>query len=145
MAAEGLEAKNLTLKLKATSFELRTRSATLPQHVHAPADMLAPLRRLLAAELPIEIRLMGVSGPRPLVAAAAALPPCRCRCRCRPAALPPCRPAALPPCRPAAAAAAVAAAPCRCCRRVPAATWWACCPANQRPLPLPALRCGRPA
>lgn len=62
MAAEGIEAKTLTLKLKTTAFEVRTRATTLPGHVHTAEQMLPPLLKLLRAELPVEIRLMGVRG-----------------------------------------------------------------------------------
>ncbi len=40
--------------------QLRTRALSLPRHAHSPADMLPPVLRLLRAELPLELRLMGV-------------------------------------------------------------------------------------
>lgn len=60
MAAEGIEGKTLTLKLKTSGFEVRTRSQTLPSYCSAAGELAPSLLRLLAAELPIEIRLMGV-------------------------------------------------------------------------------------
>ncbi|KAG2487883.1 hypothetical protein HYH03_013465 [Edaphochlamys debaryana] len=60
MASEEIEGRNLTLKLKLTNFEVRTRSVTLPRHVRAAPDMLPPVLRLLRAEQPLELRLMGV-------------------------------------------------------------------------------------
>lgn len=62
MASEGIEAKTLTLKLKTTAFDIRTRAVTLPQYVSTAAQMLPPILKLLKAELPVEIRLMGVRG-----------------------------------------------------------------------------------
>ena len=60
MADESLKARTLTLKLKATTFEVRTRAQTLPQPVWAAEDILQAALKLLAAEMPIEIRLMGI-------------------------------------------------------------------------------------
>eukprot|EP00879_Flechtneria_rotunda_P019902 GHRR01020918.1.p1 GENE.GHRR01020918.1~~GHRR01020918.1.p1 ORF type:complete len:692 (+),score=273.23 GHRR01020918.1:531-2606(+) len=62
MSGENIEAKTLTLKLKTTTFEVRTRAVTLASYVSTPAQMLPPILKLLQAELPIEIRLMGVRG-----------------------------------------------------------------------------------
>uniref|UniRef100_A0A383WPR7 DNA polymerase kappa n=1 Tax=Tetradesmus obliquus TaxID=3088 RepID=A0A383WPR7_TETOB len=62
MESEGIAAKTLTLKLKTTDFAVRTRGVTLPGHVHTPQQMLPPVLKLLRAELPCEIRLMGVRG-----------------------------------------------------------------------------------
>ncbi|KXZ53568.1 hypothetical protein GPECTOR_6g485 [Gonium pectorale] len=60
MASEGLEGRNITLKLKLSTFEVRTRAATLPRHARCAADMLPAVLRLLRAEMPVELRLMGV-------------------------------------------------------------------------------------
>ena len=60
MAREDLKGKTLTLKLKTTAFEVRTRAQSLPQHIWTAADIQAVALRLLKAELPIEIRLMGM-------------------------------------------------------------------------------------
>lgn len=60
MAREDLKGKTLTLKLKTTAFEVRTRAQSLPQHIWTAADIEAVALRLLKAELPIEIRLMGM-------------------------------------------------------------------------------------
>ena len=58
MAEEGLSGKTLTLKLKTTAFEVRTRAYTLAQHIHTAEDIRNVALRLLQAELPVEIRLM---------------------------------------------------------------------------------------
>lgn len=60
MARENLKGKTLTLKLKTTAFEVRTRAHSLPQHISTAAEIQAVALRLLKAELPIEIRLMGM-------------------------------------------------------------------------------------
>ena len=60
MAREDLKGKTLTLKLKTTAFEVRTRAHSLPQHISTAAEIEAVALRLLKAELPIEIRLMGM-------------------------------------------------------------------------------------
>ncbi|GIL53058.1 hypothetical protein Vafri_8749 [Volvox africanus] len=60
MASEDLEGRNLTLKLKLSSFEVRTRAATLPRYLRTASDMLPTVLRLLRAEGPLELRLMGV-------------------------------------------------------------------------------------
>ncbi|KAF6260719.1 hypothetical protein COO60DRAFT_856036 [Scenedesmus sp. NREL 46B-D3] len=62
MESEGIESKTLTLKLKTTDFAVRTRAVTLAGHVHTAQQMLPPILKLLRAELPCEIRLMGVRG-----------------------------------------------------------------------------------
>ena len=60
MARENLKGKTLTLKLKTTAFEVRTRAHSLPQHINTALEIEAVALRLLRAELPIEIRLMGM-------------------------------------------------------------------------------------
>jgi hypothetical protein len=60
MAEENLKGKTLTLKLKLTTFEVRTRAVTLPKYVSSAEDILAAGLKLLRAELPVEIRLMGL-------------------------------------------------------------------------------------
>ncbi|KAL3138793.1 hypothetical protein ABBQ32_005635 [Trebouxia sp. C0010 RCD-2024] len=60
MAREDLKGKTLTLKLKTTAFEVRTRAQSLPQHISTAAEIQAVALRLLTEELPIEIRLMGM-------------------------------------------------------------------------------------
>jgi hypothetical protein len=42
--------------------QVRTRAVTLPSYVSSAAAMLPPILKLLRAELPVEIRLMGVRG-----------------------------------------------------------------------------------
>ena len=58
MASEGLRGKTLTLKLKETNFEVRTRNVTLTRHVSNREDILREALKLLRAEMPITIRLM---------------------------------------------------------------------------------------
>ena len=58
LAAEGLRGKTLTLKLKTTGFELRTRDKTLTSHISAEEDLFREALKLLRPELPITIRLM---------------------------------------------------------------------------------------
>ncbi|KAK9819455.1 hypothetical protein WJX74_007636 [Apatococcus lobatus] len=60
MADEGLKGKTLTLKLKETTFELRTRAHTCPQYINSATDIRNVALRLLKAEMPIAIRLMGL-------------------------------------------------------------------------------------
>lgn len=60
MAEENLRGKTLTLKLKLTTFEVRTRAVTLTRYIHTAEDILAAGIKLLRAELPVEIRLMGL-------------------------------------------------------------------------------------
>ena len=58
LASEGLKGKTVTLKLKETNFEVRTRNVTLTRHISSPEDVLHEALKLLRAELPITIRLM---------------------------------------------------------------------------------------
>ena len=60
MAKESLEGRTFTLKLKLSSFEVHTRAVTLSRHGSAMGDLLPSLRKLLQAEQPCEIRLLGV-------------------------------------------------------------------------------------
>ena len=58
MASEGLRGKTLTLKLKETNFEVRTRNVTLTRHISSREDVLREALKLLRVEMPITIRLM---------------------------------------------------------------------------------------
>ncbi|KAG2446814.1 hypothetical protein HYH02_008374 [Chlamydomonas schloesseri] len=60
MEEEGIEGRNITLKLKLSTFEVHTRAATLPRHARTVSDILPAVLRLLRAEMPVTIRLMGV-------------------------------------------------------------------------------------
>ena len=60
MAQENLRGKTLTLKLKLTTFEVRTRAVTLDRYIHTAEDILVAGLKLLRAELPVELRLMGL-------------------------------------------------------------------------------------
>ncbi|KZV50557.1 DNA polymerase kappa [Dorcoceras hygrometricum] len=57
---EGLCGKTLTLKLKTSSFEVRTRAVTLPRYIFSIEDILKHAMMLLKAELPASLRLMGL-------------------------------------------------------------------------------------
>ena len=58
LASEGLKGKTITLKLKETNFEVRTRNITLTRHISSREDILHEALKLLRAKLPITIRLM---------------------------------------------------------------------------------------
>ncbi|KAL1812049.1 hypothetical protein ACET3Z_022114 [Daucus carota] len=60
MKKEGLSGRTLTLKLKTASFEVRTRAVTLQNYIYSSEDILKHASKLLKAELPISIRLMGL-------------------------------------------------------------------------------------
>ncbi len=68
LAAEGLQGRTVTLKLKTTAFALRTRAVTLPRHVSSAEDLLREALKLLRPELPITIRLMVSLSPPALTA-----------------------------------------------------------------------------
>ncbi|CAK9315718.1 unnamed protein product [Citrullus colocynthis] len=60
MDKEGLTGRTLTLKLKTASFEVRTRAVTLQKYICSSSDILQHASRLLKAELPISLRLIGL-------------------------------------------------------------------------------------
>ncbi|XP_039139303.1 DNA polymerase kappa isoform X1 [Dioscorea cayenensis subsp. rotundata] len=60
MHEEGLCGRTLTLKLKTSSFEVRTRATSLQTYIHSKEDILAHASKLLKAELPLSLRLMGL-------------------------------------------------------------------------------------
>ncbi|XP_074345062.1 DNA polymerase kappa isoform X1 [Apium graveolens] len=60
MEKEGLSGRTLTLKLKTETFEVRTRAVTLQNYVYSSEDILKHASKLLKAELPLSIRLMGL-------------------------------------------------------------------------------------
>ncbi|KAG6710772.1 hypothetical protein I3842_05G018900 [Carya illinoinensis] len=60
MQKEGLSGRTLTLKLKTSSFEVRTRAMTLQQYICSSEDILKYASNLLKAELPISLRLIGL-------------------------------------------------------------------------------------
>ncbi|KAI3903327.1 hypothetical protein MKW98_031981 [Papaver atlanticum] len=57
---EGLYGRTLTLKLKTASFEVRSRAVTLPKFIYSSEDILNHASKLLKAELPLSLRLMGL-------------------------------------------------------------------------------------
>uniref|UniRef100_A0A803MC14 DNA polymerase kappa n=1 Tax=Chenopodium quinoa TaxID=63459 RepID=A0A803MC14_CHEQI len=56
---EGLRGRTLTLKLKTASFEVQTRAVTLPKCICSSEDILLHAKKLLKAELPASLRLIG--------------------------------------------------------------------------------------
>ncbi|KAH8556279.1 hypothetical protein BGW37DRAFT_6820 [Umbelopsis sp. PMI_123] len=63
--AKDLESKNLCgktigLKIKLTSFEVRTRAKTLPVSIYKQEDLEKYAGQLLEKELPVSLRLMGI-------------------------------------------------------------------------------------
>ncbi|GJY23803.1 DNA polymerase kappa isoform X1 [Tanacetum coccineum] len=60
MEKKGLYGRTLTLKLKTASFEVRTRAVTLHSYICSSADILKHASKLLKAELPVSLRLIGL-------------------------------------------------------------------------------------
>ncbi|KAL4615236.1 hypothetical protein ACB092_07G109100 [Castanea dentata] len=60
MRKEGLSGRTLTLKLKTTTFEVRTRAVTLQKYICSSVDILKYASKLLKAELPVSLRLIGL-------------------------------------------------------------------------------------
>ena len=60
MQKERLQARTVTLKIKLTTFEVRTRAVTLPRYISKEQDIVQAGVKLLRAEYPVEIRLMGL-------------------------------------------------------------------------------------
>ncbi|RDX99021.1 DNA polymerase kappa [Mucuna pruriens] len=60
MQKEGLCGRTLTLKLKTAAFEVRTRAVTLQKYISSSEDILKHAKKLLKAELPISVRLIGL-------------------------------------------------------------------------------------
>ncbi|VFQ78262.1 unnamed protein product [Cuscuta campestris] len=60
MEEEGLCGRTLTLKLKTASFEIRTRAVTLPKHIASKEEIFKHASKLLKAELPVSLRLIGL-------------------------------------------------------------------------------------
>ncbi len=75
MASEGLRGKTLTLKLKETNFEVRTRNITLTRHISSREDIMREALKLLRAEMPITIRLMVSLGVRHILGSSSSQDP----------------------------------------------------------------------
>jgi impB/mucB/samB family C-terminal domain len=60
MAEQQLQGRVVTLKLKTTDFAVRTRAHTSSSFVQRYEDIYAIAAKLLGAELPLRLRLMGV-------------------------------------------------------------------------------------
>ncbi|XP_031490870.1 DNA polymerase kappa isoform X2 [Nymphaea colorata] len=60
MQEDGLCGRTLTLKLKTASFEVRTRALSLQRYIFSKDDILAHAYKLLKAELPVSLRLIGL-------------------------------------------------------------------------------------
>jgi DNA polymerase kappa len=63
LASEGLKGKTITLKLKETNFEQRTRDKTLASYISSKDDIFREAMKLLRLEMPIKIRLMVSPSP----------------------------------------------------------------------------------
>nr|XP_011457873.1 PREDICTED: DNA polymerase kappa isoform X2 [Fragaria vesca subsp. vesca] len=57
---EGLCGRTLTFKLKTAAFEVRTRAVTSQKYICSTEDILKHASKLLKAELPVSIRLIGL-------------------------------------------------------------------------------------
>lgn len=60
MEKEGLSGRTLTLKLKTAIFEIRTRAVTLQRYICSKEDIMNHASKLLKAELPVSLRLIGL-------------------------------------------------------------------------------------
>ncbi|KAF6139067.1 hypothetical protein GIB67_010793 [Kingdonia uniflora] len=60
MQNEGLSGRTLTLKLKTASFEVRSRAVSLQKSIYLLEDILNHAYKLLKAELPLSLRLIGL-------------------------------------------------------------------------------------
>ncbi|KAH9329668.1 hypothetical protein KI387_001776, partial [Taxus chinensis] len=60
MEKEGLQGRTLTLKLKTEAFEVRTRAVSSLSYIYSKPDILVHASKLLRAELPLSLRLMGL-------------------------------------------------------------------------------------
>ncbi|XP_020570887.1 uncharacterized protein LOC110018016 [Phalaenopsis equestris] len=60
MKEKGLSGRTLTLKLKTDSFEVRTRATSLQKCIQSKEDILSCASRILKAELPLSLRLIGL-------------------------------------------------------------------------------------
>ncbi|KAF7043819.1 hypothetical protein CFC21_053129 [Triticum aestivum] len=60
MQKECLKGRTLTLKLKTAAFEVRTRAATAQNYMSSKEDILIYAKKLLKAEMPLSLRLMGL-------------------------------------------------------------------------------------
>ncbi|CBI22452.3 hypothetical protein VitviT2T_003660 [Vitis vinifera] len=60
MQKEGLSGRTLTLKLKTASFEVRSRAVTMQKYICSREDILNHALKLLNAELPLSLRLIGL-------------------------------------------------------------------------------------
>ncbi|CAM6092197.1 unnamed protein product [Calypogeia fissa] len=60
MQKEDLQGRTLTLKLKETGFEVRSRAVTLPSFISTKSEIWDHASKLLKGELPLSLRLMGL-------------------------------------------------------------------------------------
>ena len=58
LASEGLRGRTISLKLKETNFEVRTRDKKLASHISSREEIFREAMKLLKLEMPIKIRLM---------------------------------------------------------------------------------------
>ncbi|CAI7827626.1 unnamed protein product [Closterium sp. NIES-54] len=55
----GMKGRTLTLKLKTTAFEVRTRAVSVPEPIGSQQEIWPLVVRLIRAELPVSVRLLG--------------------------------------------------------------------------------------
>ncbi|CAI5481873.1 unnamed protein product [Closterium sp. Yama58-4] len=56
----GMKGRTLTLKLKTTAFEVRTRAVSVPDPIGSQQEMWPLVVRLIRPELPVSVRLLGL-------------------------------------------------------------------------------------
>ncbi|CAI7923606.1 unnamed protein product, partial [Closterium sp. NIES-53] len=56
----GMKGRTLTLKLKTTAFEVRTRAVSVPEPIGSQQEIWPLVVRLIRAELPVSVRLLGL-------------------------------------------------------------------------------------
>ena len=60
MKAKNLKGKTITLKLKTSNFEVKTRATTIVSYTNEAETISKHVKKLLSKELPIRLRLMGI-------------------------------------------------------------------------------------
>jgi len=60
MQAKELKGKTITLKLKTSNFEVKTRATTILTYTNDPDIIIPHVKKLLDKEMPIKLRLMGI-------------------------------------------------------------------------------------
>ena len=60
MKAKNLKGKTITLKLKTSNFEVKTRATTIVSYTNEAETISKHVKKLLSKEMPIRLRLMGI-------------------------------------------------------------------------------------